>query len=285
MGDEAEFGVAGLHELKGLRDIVAAHDAGRERIEQAEVLHHLHRRCAIGGGVGVGDGDPLEAARGRLFGAEPPPTTTVPPGEVPRSAEASGGLVSSFQPGQQGMGSITGTRGRGAVQELNPGAGFTASFSVSQQRQRPPSGDARVVESNPQAECASLLGLPTYDFCILQAEQRALTDAENGNNGTAGGTFFRVPPTTSVGIQTQFKLTPRWSAGWNTTYDVERSRFAAQVVTLQRELHDWRAVFGFTQAPNGNVGFTFYVALKAQPDLKLDYDRRSYRQPTGQIVP
>jgi len=219
-------------------------------------------------------------AIGRLFGAAPPPRTTVAEVERPVSQDA-GGMVSSFEPGQQGLGSITGTRGRGAVQELNTAAGFTASFSVSQQRQRPPAGNARVVDSDPEAECASLIGLPTYEYCVLQAERRRQTDAETGNNGTAGGTFFRVPPTTSVGVQTQFKLTPKWSAGWNTTYDVERSRFAMQIVTLQRDLHDWRAVFGFTQAPNGNVGFTFFVALKAQPDLKLDYDRRSYRQPTG----
>jgi hypothetical protein len=216
----------------------------------------------------------------RLFGIAPPPRTTVG-AEPPPNQQAAGGLVSSLEPGQQGMGSMTGTRGRGAVQELNTGPGFTASFSVSQQRQRPPAGDARITQFDPAAECASALGTLNYEFCLLQAERRRPTDDEL-NPGTAGGTFTRIPPVTNVGIQTQFKLTPKWAAGWNTQYDVERSRFAMQVVTLQRELHDWRAVFGFTQAPNGNVGFTFYVALKAQPDIKLDYDRRSYRQPTNQ---
>ena len=48
-------------------------------------------------------------------------------------------------------------------------------------------------------------------------------------------------------------------------------------MSLQRDLHDWRAVFAFTQAPNGNFAFNFFIALKAQPDLKFDYDRRSYR--------
>jgi len=47
-------------------------------------------------------------------------------------------------------------------------------------------------------------------------------------------------------------------------------------VTLQRELHDWRAVFSFTQAPSGAFAFTFFIALNAQPDLKFNYDRRSY---------
>jgi hypothetical protein len=49
-------------------------------------------------------------------------------------------------------------------------------------------------------------------------------------------------------------------------------------VTLQRDLHDWRAMFGFTQAPNGNFSFTFFVALKAEPDLKFNDDKASYRQ-------
>ena len=53
--------------------------------------------------------------------------------------------------------------------------------------------------------------------------------------------------------------------------------FASHVVSLQRELHDWNAIFAFTQSPNGNFAFSFYVSLKAQPDLKFDYNRASYR--------
>ncbi len=188
-----------------------------------------------------------------------------------------GGLVSGMMPGAQGMGSVTGTRGRGAVQEIPTGQGFTASFSVSQQRQRPPVG-GRVVTFDPREQCRDLEGQPAYNFCIAQAEQNRPTDLDQGN-GTVGGTVFRVPPTTSVGIRTSFNLTPRWAASWNTTYDVERSQFAAQVVTLQRDLHDWRAIFGFTQAPNGNFAFTFFISLKAQPEIKLDYDRQTFRQP------
>ena len=190
-----------------------------------------------------------------------------------------GGLVSSMDAGQQGRGGVTGTRGRGAVQEIRTGQGFTANFTVSQQRQRPPVG-GRVVTFDPRAECEELLGLPTYDFCILQAEQQRPTDLDQGQ-GTAGGTFFQIPATTSVGIRTSFNLTEKWAASWNTTYDVERSEFASQVVTLQRELHDWKAIFGFTQAPNGNFAFTFFISLKAQPEIKLDYDRQTFRQPGG----
>jgi hypothetical protein len=45
------------------------------------------------------------------------------------------------------------------------------------------------------------------------------------------------------------------------------------MVTLQRDLHDWRATFAFTQSPNGNFAFSFFIALKAEPDLKFDYNK------------
>ena len=47
--------------------------------------------------------------------------------------------------------------------------------------------------------------------------------------------------------------------------------------SLQRDMHDWRAVFAFTQAANGNFAFNFFIALKAEPDLKFDYNRNTYR--------
>ena len=94
---------------------------------------------------------------------------------------------------------------------------------------------------------------------------------------TAGGSFFRIPPQTSINWRTSFDLTPKWAASWSTSYDAVRREFASHQVTLQRDLHDWRAMFGFTQAPNGNFAFTFFVALKAEPDLKFNYDRSSYR--------
>ena len=53
------------------------------------------------------------------------------------------------------------------------------------------------------------------------------------------------------------------------------------MVTLQRDLHDWRAVFAFTQSPNGNFAFNFFIALKAEPDLKFDYNKATVRSGTG----
>lgn len=220
---------------------------------------------------------PLFAWVGRLFGAAP---TVARGGAAPRSVDAgmAGGLVSAAG-SLNGLGATTGTRARNMIQEIPQGQGFTAAFSVSAQRQRPPVG-GRIRDYDASAQCRALIGFPQYDTCLFEAERAAASQAANVA-GPLGSTFFRVPPTTSVGIRTTFNLTPNWAGSWNTTYDVERGEFASQIVSLQRELHDWRAVFGFTQAPNGNFAFTFYVSLKAQPELKLDYDRQTYRPSTG----
>lgn len=217
----------------------------------------------------------------RLFGAE----AARPPegGGAPRNGDLNSGMVSTMG-AQQGMGALTGTRARGMVQEIPTGQGFTASFNVSANRQRPPVG-GRQQDFDPSTQCRGfLVGTFLYDECVRQAGLNASTRDPN-DLGPAGGTYFRVPPTTSVGFRTSFNLTPKWAASWSTMYDVERSEFASQVVTLQRELHDWKAIFGFTQAPNGNFAFTFFVSLKAQPEIKVDYDRATYRPPTSARLP
>lgn len=215
---------------------------------------------------------------GRLFGRRSEAAPAADAAATPPPREGMGGLVSSGDPTQQGLGAVTGSRARNPIQAITT-QGFQASFSVSQQRTRPPRG-GRVLEYDPLAECASFQGLPVYDFCLLQARQRIPTDP-NPNGGTEGGSITRYPPRTNVGLQTSFNLTPKWSASWSTSYDVEEKDFAAQTVTLQRDLHDWRAVFGFNRIPNGAFSFTFFISLKAQPEIKLPYQNRSFRSPSG----
>lgn len=213
----------------------------------------------------------------RLLGAAPADDAAADDDEAPRDGVA-GGLVSGGDPRQQGMGAVTGSRSRSPIQEIT-GSGFRANFSVSQQRSRPARG-GRVIEFDPARECAGFLGLPIYDFCVLQASRNQPTDPAT-NLGTAGGSVVNYPPRTNVALQTQFNLTPKWSASWSTSYDVEARDFAAQTVTLQRELHDWRAVFGFNRIPNGAFSFTFFISLKAQPELRVPYESRSYRVPSS----
>jgi hypothetical protein len=75
-----------------------------------------------------------------------------------------------------------------------------------------------------------------------------------------------------------FHITPKWAATWGTTYDFRERQFASHAVSLQRELHDWRSIFAFTRSPNGNFSFNFYIALKAQSDIKFNYDKQTYRE-------
>jgi len=69
-----------------------------------------------------------------------------------------------------------------------------------------------------------------------------------------------------------------WTASWRTNYDFDTQRFADHYLSLNRELHDWRASFAFTRTATGNFAFTFYVALIAEPDIKFDYDQQSFKR-------
>jgi hypothetical protein len=174
---------------------------------------------------------------------------------------------------------------RNSVQELNVGRGFDASISFSRNVQRPPVG-GNVIKYDPNLQAATLcapykdLNPIAYATCV-QTQLAAPPPDQTNTQTTAGGSFFQVPPQTNIMARTSFSLTPKWSASWSTNYDVERAQFGSQSVTLQRDLHDWRAVFGFSQAPNGAFSFNFFIALKAEPDIKFNYDRSSYGSRTG----
>jgi hypothetical protein len=162
--------------------------------------------------------------------------------------------------------------------------GWLLSLTFNETQQRPPVGNlSNVVQYNPATYCSYLQQTQPvlYAACLLQKRNTSIiSDTSNSINGTtAGATFVRIPPQTSLAASLALNITPRWSVQWQTTYDVTIHNFASNVVTLQRDLHDWRAVFSFTQSPTGSFGFTFFVALKAEPALKFNYDRTSFRAP------
>jgi hypothetical protein len=153
------------------------------------------------------------------------------------------------------------------------GQGWTASFNYSSSRQRPVTG-GNVVEFDPEAACAGFVrGTPSFDRCVEQETAAFAPDDETDRSTT----ILRSPPTRSLQSAISFNVTPLWAMSWSTTYDLVRSEFASHIVSLQRDMHDWRAVFAFTQAANGNFAFNFFIALKAEPDLKFDYNRNTYR--------
>lgn len=169
--------------------------------------------------------------------------------------------------------------GRRTQQQLvvPPTQGWQASIGFSSNRQRPIRG-GNVIETDPFRVCEPqrTLNRALYDLCVAQVRGSPATEVPLPQT-TLGGPIIRQPPTTTLNAQTSFSITQKWSASWQTTYDFVSSDFASHIVSLQRELHDWNAVFAFTQAPNGNFAFNFFIALKAQPDLKLDYSKASYR--------
>ena len=78
-----------------------------------------------------------------------------------------------------------------------------------------------------------------------------------------------------------FQPTQMWNVAWNTGYSFTEKAFTDHVLTLTRAMHDWDANFDFIKAQNGNFSFQFRVALRANPDIKFDYEQRDRnRQPT-----
>ena len=158
------------------------------------------------------------------------------------------------------------------------GRGWQASFNFSYTRQRPVEG-SNVVDFDPAINCQQF-NTPAlrlaYEQCIAR-EQANPTVQTPITSGLPGSTFYRLPNTTSLSSDLRFNVTEHWAASWNTSYDFEHRDFAMQVVSLQRDLHDWRAIFGFTQASNGSFSFSFLISLKAEPELKFDYHKATYK--------
>ena len=157
------------------------------------------------------------------------------------------------------------------------------NLTYSSQRQRPPRGTG-VLNVDPTAECRQYQAIDqfVYEACVRQHVGTA-TNGNLFNETTRGGTYFQTPPQSNAQASTSFHITDKWAAQWSTNYDFQQAKFASQIVSLQREMHDWDAVFAFTRSPNGNFSFNFFIQLKAEPDLKFDY--RSPRYGRGGAYP
>lgn len=175
------------------------------------------------------------------------------------------------------MNAAGGANMRGLQMALPSGGGWRLNLQYNAARQRPPRGGTQIV-NDPATLCKGQqsLGVLAYDACLLQAQSAQATGLTSGQSAI-GAPVFIQPPTQNVSANLSFNITPNWAAQWSTQYDAVRKRFSSQQVGLQRALHDWNAVFAFSQTPTGNFSFNFYIALKAQPELKFNYDRQTYR--------
>jgi hypothetical protein len=158
--------------------------------------------------------------------------------------------------------------------------GWQASFNFTSSRQRPVSGP-NVVEFDAAARCIQfntpeLRRLGVYADCIAR-ERASPSTVTPVTSGVSGSPIYRFPNSSSLNGNLNFNVTEHWAASWQTTYDFENRAFASQIVSLQRDLHDWRAIFAFTQSPTGSFAFNFLISLKAEPDLKFDYHKSTYK--------
>ena len=159
---------------------------------------------------------------------------------------------------------------------INGNAGWNLSVSFTESQSRPVSGtNVRVVD--PRAICA------TYTDPIRQQQclQNPPVQADSAGSLLGGSTIYVSPKQSTLRGNLSFHITPRWSMQWTTGYDFALHQFSDHVVSLQRDMHDWRAIFAFTQAPNGNFSFNFYISLIAEPNLKFNFDKRTYRPSTA----
>jgi hypothetical protein len=175
---------------------------------------------------------------------------------------------------------VAGRAARNAAFIATPKSGWEASFNFTSARQRPPGGNpSNLVEFDPASRCQQY-NTPAlrlaFDDCVARAATNPSPEVPI-TSGLGGSPYYRTPPTTSLGSSLSFRVTEHWSAAWQTNYDFEHHSFASQIVSLQRDLHDWRAIFAFTQSPNGSFAFNFLISLKAEPELKFDYHKATYR--------
>ncbi len=204
----------------------------------------------------------------RIFGGGAPRDTT------PVGASLTGNAMSSSE--GQGINALPATAGSVGSRypyAINSSQGWNLSVSFTTSQSRPVTG-TNVRQLDPTAACAGFLDPIRHQQC-LQSPPPAGTDTVNPALG--GATIYVSPPRSTLRGNLSFHITPRWSMQWTTGYDFELHQFSDHVVSLQRDMHDWRAIFAFTQAPNGNFAFNFYISLIAEPNLKFNYDKRTYR--------
>jgi hypothetical protein len=79
----------------------------------------------------------------------------------------------------------------------------------------------------------------------------------------------------TLSAEISFAPTENWTVDWRTSYDMEERRFNDHMVRLTRDLHEWEANFSFRQTVTGNWSFQFEVALRANEDLRFDFEQRS----------
>ncbi len=228
-------------------------------------------RTSLGVNFSLDGKSGLAALVGRLFGRRGEI-------EVPEDADSLTRVRRSDFAQRGGGLNAAGSRARGAPVALPAsGQGWQLSLTYNANRQRPQIGGTQI-EYDPSIACRSIPeGSFAYQDCLANATLSPPAGFEPEGQTTVGGPVYLRPPSENLSGNLSFGLTPNWSASMTAQYDVVRSDFGSLQLGLQRELHDWTANFAFTRVPNGNFTFAFFIALKASPEIKFNYDRRTVR--------
>ncbi len=235
-------------------------------------------RDSVRASLSLDGNSPIVRGLARLFGIRMADSTQQQTASTNDPQRGSDGLyragTSDFLAGR-GMAGGLGMSGL----QVPAGQGWKIGLNYSGSRQRPPRpGDNNVVTFDPKKQCEVYRDDAfQYGACLAQFLQGGQNTSGNPyNETTRGGTFYRTPPTSNLNGDISFHVTEKWAAQWRTSYDFETNDFAQHVVSLQRAMHDWDAIFAFTRSPTGNFSFSFFIALRAQPEIKLDYDKPSF---------
>jgi len=216
----------------------------------------------------------------RIFGRTAPVDTN-PVGSNLSGSGMYGTDASGMSPtGINSLPAIAGSVGSRYPYAIDANAGWNLQVSYTSSRARPITG-SNVRQVDVKALCAPYQIDPiSYQRCL---QNPPAIDSVPPIIG--GATQYVNPSQSTLRGNLSFHITPRWSMQWTTGYDFEAHQFSDHVVSLQRDMHDWRAIFAFTQAPGGNFSFTFFISLIAEPNLKFNYDKRTYRPvQTSQLI-
>jgi hypothetical protein len=202
----------------------------------------------------------------RIFGGAAPADTS------PTGSNLRGGMSGTEMHGINDLPATAGSVGSRYPYAINSTQGWNLQISFTQSRSRPITG-TNVQVLDPRVLCQKF----AFDPIVFQRCLQSPPPTDTLAQIIGGATQYVSPAQSTLRGNIAFHITPRWSMQWTTGYDFELHQFSDHVVSLQRDMHDWRAIFAFTQAPNGNFAFNFYISLIAEPNLKFNYDRRTYR--------
>jgi len=154
-----------------------------------------------------------------------------------------------------GLGAKQGAAGQG-----QQAAGQQQAQQGQQQTDRTMASNGMVGTPRIQSNPAGPLGSWNASLNYTLSRPRTVGAFESGDNQMMTITF-------------SFQPTEYWTLNWNTGYNFTAGGFTDHMLSLTRRMHDWDANFDFAKVQNGNLSFQFRVSLRANPDIKLDYQQ------------